>query len=94
MVGNPANKVLHATVWLGYERGAREGVMADEVSAKLVRAVVVSPDELPEAKRVARFFCSIGVLREAFSDPDEAARWDRAWSEAFAQPVPPEESRP
>lgn len=57
-----------------------------EATTKNGRAYVVPSNELQDAKRLARFFLSIGVLREAFSDPDEAARWEREQASMLDRP--------
>lgn len=62
--------------------------MTGAKTAHFSRAIVVSDSDLEEARRVAAFFRAIGVLREAFSDPDEAARWDQEMAKLFDQQPP------
>lgn len=50
--------------------------MAEEQQARPYAARVVAQAQLSEAKAIARMFRSVGIMREAFSDPAEAARWD------------------
>lgn len=61
--------------------------MTTEKTAQVVRAIVVSDGELEEARKEALFFCSIGILRAAFSDPEEAERWESEWADALSKPV-------
>jgi hypothetical protein len=49
----------------------------------LARAIVVSDEELPEAKKIARMFMALGIIRAAFSDPAAAAEWEKRQAELW-----------
>lgn len=57
-------------------------------------ARIVSADRLEEERAVARMFRAIGIMREAFSDPAEARRWESEQASLwrYGPPLPPAQS--
>lgn len=52
---------------------------------RLFAARVVPADKLEEERAVARMFRSIGVMREAFSDPRQARAWEMEQASLWQQ---------